>query len=297
MGRRAVSAGILTLGVLILSAIWGAGSVVTRGQRSDVAPAGLPAIDIRLTTDDDVSIAGTFRPGRHDRAPAVLLLHGIGASRQATAGNAAWLAGLGYATLTIDFRGHGQSDTTARTFGYDEARDALAAFRWLRARQGGARIAVLGISLGGAASLIGRDGPLPADAMILQGVYPDLRHAVRNRLAAELPGWAALLAEPLLSFQAPLRFGAWPSDLSPLRALANYSGPVLVIGGDADRSTLPTETRQMFEAASTGSELWLVPGQDHGGVTSLSDTAYRDRIASFLERTIGDGHPVSDAGF
>ena len=296
MGRRAYLVGILTLAVMTLVAIWSLGSVMTQGQQSNVSPANPPATDIRLTSQDHVSIAGTFTPGCVERAPGVLLLHGIGSSRQATAENAAWLASLGYATLTIDFRGHGQSDVTAGTFGYKEGLDALTAFKWLRKRQGDAPLAVLGVSLGGAASLIGEGGALPADAMILQAVYPDLRHAIANRLKVRLPWLLAVVAEPLLSFQAPFRFGVLPRRLSPLRALAEYRGPVLVIGGDMDRATLPSETRQMFEAASVGSEIWLLPGKDHGAVTTLTGTAYRHRIASFLERTIGVAFLCEKAG-
>ena len=95
----------------------------------------------------------------------MLLLHGVGASRQATAANAEWLASLGYATLAIDFRGHGGSSSEPRTFGFDEALDAHAAFAWLKRRQGDAPVAIIGISLGGAASLLGDDGPIHADAL------------------------------------------------------------------------------------------------------------------------------------
>lgn len=175
--------GLLALAVLGVAASWAAGSIMAAGHHSRVAAAMPPGRDIRLVTRDGVTIAATFTPGRHDRSPAVLLLHGVGVSRHATAENAAWLAGLGYATLTIDFRGHGQSDLTPRTFGINEAVDAQTAFDWLKRRQGGAPVAVIGISLGGAASLLGENGPLRAEALILQAVYPDIRRAIRNRIA------------------------------------------------------------------------------------------------------------------
>lgn len=217
-----------------------------------------------------------------------MLLHGVNASRQATAANAAWLASLDYATLTIDFRGHGQSDLAPRTFGIDEALDARAAFDWLKRRQGGAPVAVIGISLGGAASLLGENGPLPADALILQAVYPDIRHAIRNRIASRMSTGIGYLLEPLLSFQAPIRFGVWPSRLSPLNALRRYHGPVLIVGGKQDQSTPPDESRAMFAAAAGPKRLWLVPTGDHGEICGLADAAYRDRVRRFLAEAIGD---------
>ncbi|MBL7660867.1 alpha/beta hydrolase, partial [Escherichia coli] len=79
----------------------------------------------------------------------------------------------------------------------DEGLDARAAFDWLKARQDGAKVAVVGVSLGGAAALIGRDGAVPADAMVLVAVFPDIRHAIYNRMAAVLTPVGGTLAEPL----------------------------------------------------------------------------------------------------
>lgn len=278
--------GLLALAVMGMAASWAAGSIMAAGHQSRVAAAMPPKQDVRLVTPDGVTIAATFTPGRGDRSPAVLLLHGVGASRQATAENAAWLAGLGYATLTIDFRGHGQSDLTSRTFGINEALDAQAAFDWLKRRQGGAPVAVVGISLGGAASLLGKDGPLRAEALILQAVYPDIRRAIRNRIASRTSMGIGYLLEPLLSFQAPLRIGVWPSQLSPFNALRRYHGPVLVIGGEEDRSTPPNESRAMFAAVQGPKELWLVPTGDHAEICDLADAAYRNHLKTFLAKTI-----------
>jgi pimeloyl-ACP methyl ester carboxylesterase len=273
----------VTLG---LAMCWAAGSIMTRGHPSEVAPANAPARDFRLRTADGLTIAATYRPGGKPDAPAVLLLHGVGASRAATAANAEWLAAQGYATLTIDFRGHGQSSMAPRSFGLEEALDARAAFDWLKHTQQGAKVAIIGISLGGAASLIGADGPVPADALIIQAVYPDIRHAIHNRIASRLTAGPAYLLEPLLSYQARIRFGVWPERLSPRVALTLYKGPVLVVGGVEDRSTPPEETRAMFAAATGPRELWLVPHGDHPDICDLKDAAYRSHILAFLKRTL-----------
>jgi predicted alpha/beta hydrolase len=169
-----------------LGLAWLLGTTMVRPAASVVQPAHPPARDLRMATADGVSLAATYWPGRSKRSPAILLLHGNGASRAAMAANAAWFAHQGYAALTIDFRGHGQSTMRTRSFGLDESRDAAAALAWLKREQGGARVAVIGVSLGGAASLIGRDGPIAADAFILQAVYPDMRSAIRNRIASSL---------------------------------------------------------------------------------------------------------------
>lgn len=287
MASIATGAGLVAGILLFLVISWLVGSIMTAGRHSQVTPAVPPALDLKIITQDDVEIVATFRPGRDDHAPGVLLLHGVRASREATAENAVWLARLGYATLTIDFRGHGQSDMRVRTFGLREAQDATVAFNWIKSRQNDAPVAIIGISLGGAASLLGDKGAIPADALVLQAVYPDIRRAIRNRIASRTFGIVGTFIEPFLSFQALLRFGAWPSRLSPLKALAGYRGPMLIIGGEQDRSTPPSETREMFAAAPGQRQLWLVPRGDHAAICDLADAEYRHHIRDFLEQTIG----------
>jgi alpha-beta hydrolase superfamily lysophospholipase len=271
-----------------LAVSWGLGSLMVRPNPSAVPDARPPATDLVIRTRDGLGLAATYWPGRHADSPAVLLLHGNGASRAAVADNAAWLASQGYAALTIDFRGHGESPAAPHSFGLYESRDAEAALAWLKQRQHGAKVAVIGISLGGAASLLGERGPIPADALILQAVYPDIRRAIRNRIAAVTASVPARLLEPLLSYQSIPRLGVRPGRLSPLAALRRYPGPVLVIGGAADRYTPPAETRAMFEAAPGRRSLWIAPGTDHAQTSDLRTEAYRGRVLAFLRREIGD---------
>lgn len=268
---------------------WLVGSRMIRGHQEAVTRAEPPALDFFLTSEDGARIAATYRPGRTAIAPAILLLHGVDGSRTQTAANAVWLNSQGYATLAIDFRGHGASTLTSRSFGLHEAMDAAAAFRWLKQRQGNARIAIVGASLGGAASLLGEAGPLPADALVLQAVYPDLRSAIYNRIESRLGPFPALALEPLLSFQSRPRFGVWPSRLSPINALPSYNGPVLIVGGMEDSSTPPNEARAMYDAASGPKHLVLIPGQDHAATTTGNDATYRAHLLRFLRETIGGG--------
>lgn len=170
--------------VIGLAASWSLGSLIVRAEASPAPSFAIDAQSVGLMASDGSRIAGSYLPSRSAGSPAILLLHGNGASRDQFGKTAAWLNALGYGVLAIDFRGHGQSEQRPRSFGLFEARDAGAAFDWLRARHSRRKIGVLGISLGGAAALLGEQGPLAADAMVLQAVYPHIRSAIRNRIAA-----------------------------------------------------------------------------------------------------------------
>jgi uncharacterized protein len=276
---------VIVIGLLTIS--WLLGSLLVRSMSSRVSPSLPPAQELTIVTADGLALAATYWAGKRIDAPGVLLLHGNGASRMQTAENGAWLARQGYAALAIDFRGNGASPPATHSFGWIESRDAHAAFEWLRRAQHGARIGVIGISMGGAAALLGSDGPLPADALVLQAVYSDIRHTIRNRMASMMTPVPAACFEPLFSYQSRLRFGVWPSRLSPIEALPHFRGPVLVLGGASDPFTPPDETRRLYEAVTGARELWIVPGESHEGMSDLRSAEYRERLLTFFERTIG----------
>jgi dipeptidyl aminopeptidase/acylaminoacyl peptidase len=287
--RRAI---LLIAGVAValgLGMCWQFGSMAVAPHASP-GPTRRAGMDtVRLQANDGVSIVGSYWPGPRPKAPAVLLLHGNGASRAAMSGMGEWLRSLGYAVLAIDFRGRGESDQIPGSFGVFEARDAHAAYRWLAARQGHAPIGVVGISMGGAAALIGEAGPLPARCLVLQAVYPDIRRAIGNRIDATGGRALGTMVEPMLSFQSLPRFGVWPSRISPIRALPRYRGSVMIIGGGADRFTPPEETRALFDAAHGPKEYWIVDGLDHEAMSSDESEAYRDHIGAYLKRCLGQG--------
>lgn len=281
--RKRIMSWLVILFLTGLPLSWFVGSWLMSPKPSEVSAPDTVA----LRASDGIALAGTYWPGRRADAPGVLLLHGNGGSRDAVAGNAAWLAEQGYAVLAIDFRGHGRSGAAMHSYGWHESRDARAAFAWLKQHQQGAKVAVVGISLGGASSLLGEDGPLPADALVLQAVYPVLRNAIRNRIASITGSGPALLLEPLLSFQTRPRLGIWPSRLAPIEAVRHYKGPVFVIGGAADRYTPPAETRALLAAAPNGRGLWFAPGADHAATCVLETPAYRAQLLRFFGESIG----------
>ena len=89
--------------------------------------------------------ASFFVPKGDDRAPAALLIHRAGGDRTELVNTASYLWKSGYAVLTIDLRGHGESidkpenaysaleddDARARAWAF-ATRDVEAAARWLR---------------------------------------------------------------------------------------------------------------------------------------------------------------------
>jgi pimeloyl-ACP methyl ester carboxylesterase len=285
MRRLLVSIAILLFAGL--AAAWVFGSLATRPHVVAVPPPSPPGQVVHLVTSDGVRLEGSYWPGAHADGPAVLLLHGINSSRASFTKHALWLNSLGYAVLAIDFRGHGGSEAVPRSFGLYEARDAAAGLAFLHAGAPNRRIGVIGTSLGGAAALLGDNGPLPVQAMVLQAVYPDLREAIANRIARLVGHPLALVGEPLLSYQSWPRYGVPPSRIAPIDGVARFRGPVLIIGGTADTNTTVADTRALYRSAPGPKSLWLLDGVGHAATGSIFTDEYRRRVQALLASSLG----------
>jgi uncharacterized protein len=286
-GWKLFSGGLVGL-FLGLAAFWALGSIVARPFNRDILPPDLPASTVRFLSADGTTLVGSYWPGRTRDAAAILMLHGINANRAMFTENAEWLNELGYAVLAVDLRGHGASGAADRTFGWREAEDAAAALAWLRRSNPRRKVGVVGVSMGGAAALLGSTGPLPVEALVLHAVYPDLRTAIANRLGRSGIPVLVAMTEPMLSYQSYLRFGVAPDRIAPREGLKRFRGAVLVIGGTDDLDTTVADSRALYSAARGRKALWLVQGADHVEVSKLRSDEYRARLKRFFAATLGE---------
>lgn len=120
--------------------------------------------NVRLTVADDVGIIAVFYPVAAESAPALVLLHDIGQSRNEWTDFAPWLQRNGIAALAVDLRGHGDSTRRLTAQGpvlvdyrkfsprdfQDMLLDVNAAADWLAAQRGvdPKRIGVIGSGFG-----------------------------------------------------------------------------------------------------------------------------------------------------
>lgn len=282
--KRLLFASALLAG-LVAIAFWLVGNRLTAPTNSVVEIADPEAIDVAIASGDNIELAGSYWPSAGN-GNAVLLLHGNGSNRGGMVHLAGYLNARGFAVLAIDLRGHGESTPASKSFGYFESEDATSAVSWLRQETDGAQVGVIGFSLGGAASLLGPDGPLPVDAMVLIGVFPDIRTAIHNRLAIRIGHFPAAMIEPILSYQSYPRLGVSPAEIAPIEAIANVAVPVMVVGGGADLNTPPAETEALFEAYEGRGELMLLDGVGHNELGGRNMRDIQPAIADFLSRSL-----------
>ena len=147
------------------------------GREIIAAPSqvGLPYEDVRLTTDDGLSLHGWFIPAAEARG-TVLFLHGNAGNISHRIDTLQMFHRLGYSTLIFDYRGYGSSGGTPSEQG--TYRDAEAAWRYLteQRRIPPCQIVLFGESLGGAVASWLAARQKPAALVIASGFTsaPDL---------------------------------------------------------------------------------------------------------------------------
>lgn len=268
--------------------LWIAGSLLSAPANRVVGklPVDLKGRDVQFPSASGATIHGWLVPGTKGSG-AVVLLHGVRASRLDMVERARFLGAAGYSVLLIDFQAHGESLGQHITFGYLESRDARAAVEFVRANTPGEKIGVLGVSLGGVATLLATP-PLNVDAMVLEMVYPTFDQAVGDRLAMRLGSWSRILT-PLLTWQLKLRSGITSRDLRPIDHVDQLRTPKLFIAGAEDSHTTLAESRQLFSTASEPKDLWVVGGARHQDLHAFAKAEYEQRVLAYFAQHLRPG--------
>jgi len=133
---------------------------------------------VSFRTADGVTIAATWFEPSFRPAPAVILVHMLGRSRQDWDDAASRLAGAGIGALALDLRGHGDSSGGGGTEGSADhsvlIRDIEAARRYLSTRSDAqpSRIGLAGASMG--ANLVALQAAADAGVASLALLSPSL---------------------------------------------------------------------------------------------------------------------------
>lgn len=253
------------------------------------APAG-----DEVTGPGDVGLAAWYIPagsGAGPAAPTVVIVHGWGSSKHDMLDRAAVLHDR-YHLLIPDLRNHGQSGDAQTTQGPREAADLGAMLDWLEAEKAPTAIAVLGVSMGGAAALAEAHRDERVAGIIVESTHATLANAIQARLEQAgyplaMPGsWAVLLG-------SLLRTGVDASSVDPVLGVQRVDErPLQLVYGGADDfigPDDPTTLETAADEAGSAVELAVCEGAGHADSLQVCPELWAEAVLGFLERVIGPG--------
>lgn len=161
----------------------------------------------------------------------------------------------GFAYLTFDYRGYGQSEGSPNPAGV--VKDGIAALKWMHAKHPDKPLVVFAQSLGGAIafrSVNQAKREVPISLMLVDSTFADYRSQARS-----------LMSESAITYIfQPLAWLLADNSQSPKDDIAQISPiPLIVVHGDKDRVINQSMGRQVFELAQEPKEFWNIPNCQH----------------------------------
>lgn len=276
----------LIFGFTLNSIVWGiyhgVHPIRMRAAFFSLADFNLSHEKVSFSSRDKLQIAAWYIPSKN-RA-AVILVHGSGGNKDTVVSQARLLSADGFGVLSLDLRGHGESEGDTVN-GVDEANDVLGALDYLKTRPDvdADKVGALGISLG--AVVVLRAARLTGDlhAVILESLGPislddhggppqTLRRKINyplNQFNYNLVNWMCGVTPPESVTEALPHL--WPR-------------PVLLIstGKRLERHF----NRIFFEAAREPKTLWEVTRATHAAAYFYETEMYKEKIRAFFRSSL-----------
>lgn len=237
---------------------------------------------VTFESSDGVTLRGWWFP-RPESDQVVIGLAGHRRAKHELLGIGSGLWRAGKNVLLFDFRGCGESDWAPQSVGHKELLDARAAVDFAARKQPGARIGLVGYSMGGAVALLVAAPDPTVRAVVADSAYDSLRGVVAHAYARRgVPGRPLLALADRINRRA---YGYSFTDLRPVDAIPLLAPrPVLLIHGATDNVTPVSHARALYAAAGEPKELWIAEGAPHCGAYFQDRAYYVNRVAALFDR-------------
>ena len=235
---------------------------------------------IYLTTKDNLKLEAWLMQVQNSKG-TVALFHGHGSKKSAILTEAYSFQKMGYNTLLVDFRAHGNSEGNTCTIGYKEAEDVKLAYNYLQ-QQGEKNIVLWGISLGAATiTKAVNDYGIAPQKIILEMPFGSLPDAVAGRV--NIMGLPKEPITTMLTFWGGIENGFWAFSLKPSEYVKKIKCPVLLQHGSKDPRVTETETKEIFDNISTNKKWVEYTESAHQSLCTNEHTKWIMEVSSFLK--------------
>jgi uncharacterized protein len=287
--RKVVSIAILvvTLGYAVVSLL--VAHVLTRPNNrpnmTDPYDVSADVLAWSARTADGLTLRGWYCP-TPKRRRLIVLVHGMGGSRDEMARIGHDLHEVGYDVLLFDTRGHGVSDESRLYMGGRERGDLRAVLDWAN-QQGYSsdRVGWLGWSMGASTLLMEAAQNSRIKAVVLDSPFGNLPELLDRQLTrhSHLPK----LFNPGILAAARLAFGVRTDNLIPIRSALQWGArPMLLIHGEADSIVPVLQSRKIAEVVGPTCQSFFLPGVEHVGAYSRQPDRYIAAVGRFFDRNL-----------
>ncbi len=211
----------------------------------------------------------------------VILFHGLNSNKGNVLSEAFEFLSLGYNTMLVDIRAHGNSDGIVNSIGYNESEEVKLAYDHI-SKMGEQNIVLWGMSLG--AVIISKaiwEYALQPQKIILEMPFNRLQDHIRAR--ARISGFPSEPFGFFVSFWTGLEQGYWCYNHKTSRYAKKITCPVLLQWGSNDEYVLKAETEKIFNTISSqNKKLEIYEGAGHVPLVNANEKQWVVTVKDFL---------------
>jgi dipeptidyl aminopeptidase/acylaminoacyl peptidase len=239
----------------------------------------IPFTEISIPTKNHCSLYGWWIPGKNT-SPLLILVHGWGRNAGRMMPYIDQFHKAGYNLLAFDSRNHGKSDTDNHSTMLKFAEDIIAAIeyasekRWTKSNN----IGLVGLSIGGAASIYAAAHDNRIKAVITAGAFAEPQAVMKKQLTdRHIPKPVIWSSIKFIEHKVRLKF----SDIAPVNHIENAAADFLLIHGERDQTVPIEQGEKLFEKGNNGKiELWKLPEKGHSDCHF--EKGYWEKVIGFM---------------
>ncbi len=213
----------------------------------------------------------------------LILLHGIRSTKEHFIELSQKLSQLGYHTVALDSRAHGQSEGTHCTFGVKEKEDVSQLIDYLNEEEGiHQNIGIWGQSLGGAIALQSMGNDTRIQFGIVESTFTNFESITHDYFAHYL-GFSFKFLSNYLVKRAGKIASFLPKEASPIQYCTYIEQPILLVHGSEDKKIDIKYAKENFQSIkSTKKELLKLDKAGHLNLWKIGGEAYFEKAVDFI---------------
>ena len=244
----------------------------------------IPFEPVTIESFDGKKLFGRYYHVR-DGAPLEILFHGYRscAFRDCSGGHALSRK-MGFNSLVVDQRAHGESEDVTITFGIRERRDCLCWVEYANRRFGSqTSILLSGLSMGAATVLMASGLELPGNvaAVIADSPY-SAPMAIIEKVCKDMH-YPVALCRPFIHLGARLYGGFRLNECNAKDAVRSARVPILLIHGEADHFVPCQMSGEIAACCASPVTVHTFPGAGHGLSYMVDPLRYERVVYDFLQ--------------
>lgn len=235
---------------------------------------------ISFTMSDGYEIKGDYSLVEGSKL-FCLLIHGHGSNREGSLRYSLIYRELGFSTVIVDQRGHGDNKPTELTLGLKESHDVYEIEEQMYKKFGSDIVLGLsGVSMGSATVLLSTRYSQKPKFIISDCGFYDLRNVIEGKI--RLHHLPPKLLMPFTSFFLKKIYKFSFEDLQVGKMIKDNKIPVLFIHGDADTFINVKNAQCLYDSVDCPKKLVIFPGAYHASSISKDREKYKQEVKKFL---------------